>query len=88
MGTGYPLSGIETAFGRRVGTARLQAASALVLVTVDKDLLALDGFQGIAIINRRILASNDCGAICQRTPPYRSRLDKRLTSRLVKGRLH
>jgi predicted nucleic acid-binding protein len=26
------------------------AAGALVLVTVDKDLLALDGFQGIAII--------------------------------------
>jgi putative PIN family toxin of toxin-antitoxin system len=31
-----------------LGTA--VAASALVLVTVDKDLLALDGFQGIAII--------------------------------------
>ena len=31
-----------------LGTAA--AASALVLVTVDKDLLALDGFQGIAII--------------------------------------
>jgi putative PIN family toxin of toxin-antitoxin system len=31
-----------------LGTA--VAAGALVLVTVDKDLLALDGFQGIAII--------------------------------------
>jgi predicted nucleic acid-binding protein len=37
------------------------AAGASVLVTVDKDLLALDGFQGIAIIKPgRILASDDC----------------------------